>query len=103
MNVTQGAQLVQCRYCPAKAVWATFATTGRRTLVDPQPVLKGNIELTREHGALLAEVIPPLKRAQHTELYMSHFASCTGAKSARGTRRRQTPGMETSRRAGRAV
>ena len=93
--ITQGSILIQCRHCPSRAVWATFNTTGRRTLVDPQPATDGNLALEREQGVLIATVIPPKLRGDHTELYRSHFVTCPGADKARVPRRRQTPGRAT--------
>jgi len=84
--ITEGSSLIQCRYCPQRAVWATFQTTGRRALINPHPTATGNLDLTREKGVLIAEVIPPAKRGDHDELYESHFATCPGAKAARRPR-----------------
>lgn len=86
--ITQGRRLVGCRYCPAKAVWAIFPATGRQTLVDPQPVPLGNLELTTKGGTLLARVISETERGKHAELYVSHFATCPNRKLARNPRSR---------------
>ena len=78
--ITTGSPLVQCRWCPAKAVWATYEETNRRTLIDPTPTANGNLALTRSHGGLYALVVPSKDRHRHTELYVSHFVRCPGSK-----------------------
>lgn len=81
------ARMIQCRYCPEKAFWATYRSTERRTLVDPQPSPNGNLHLTvTEGGVFLVEVIDADQRSRYTALYVSHFATCPGAKTARRPR-----------------
>lgn len=67
----------RCRSCGAPIVWAV-TERGRRMPLDAQPVVAGNIEVSRRpDGAILATV-----RAEaqgEAQRYVSHFSTCPQA------------------------
>jgi hypothetical protein len=90
------AATVRCRACPAQVRWVVMARSGKRAPINPEPdAEKGNVMLiadAADEAIFKAEIGQALvlagealeeERANGTDLYLSHFATCPGAEGLR--------------------
>lgn len=72
----------KCKYCPATVLWVRSAATMKWLILDVKPNPAGNTIVCDDLGYVgpFNDMFDP---APPGETYMTHWATCPGAKQAR--------------------
>lgn len=81
------ADLGKCRSCGAAILWVTMEPSGKKNPLDAEPSPNGNIVASEGGKGMVVKGDQLLQlREAGSPLYLSHFASCSGAAQHRKPR-----------------